>query len=138
MHHLRKKELIKLVREFIQQHEDGVCKIKTFRQLVKMSYPTATTEDVDAMVEFIDSMKTFEAAAIQAADERRREVEAVFMAIDTDSGGTIELDEFLQVKDSTTYSVEALTRLFYAKDADGSGSLDMQEFVNLIVAFAGS
>jgi len=132
LHPGRKRELIKLVRDFTQQHDDGVCKIHSYRQLVKLSYPKAPEDEAHAMLEFIESMKSFEEAAIQAAEERRREIEALFMSIDTDGGGTIDLDEFLQLNDSTGYSAEYLTRLFHAKDADGSGEINMDEFVSLL------
>jgi len=53
-------------------------------------------------------------------------VEELFLALDTDCGGTIGLGEFLQLSDSTGATPERLTDIFFANDVNGSGSLDMQ------------
>ena len=34
----RKRELLQLLRSFSQQHEDGICQIKSFRQLLRLEY----------------------------------------------------------------------------------------------------
>lgn len=132
LHVMRKRELIGLVKTFDEQQEAGVCRVKSIRQLIKISYPKAPPVEVDTMLDFIKSMKTFEADAIKETKERKREVEDLFLALDTECAGSIELGEFLRLSDNTGVSQERLTELFSAQDVHGSGSLDMQEFVTLI------
>ena len=67
------------------------------------------------MVGFIKTMKSFEEGAIQEAEEAKREVELLFLAMDCDCTGSIELSEFLQLSETTGTSEERLTELFHAK-----------------------
>ena len=132
----RKRELVRLLRDFAQQHEDGVCRVKSFRHLLRLEYPKAGKEDLKAMLDFVGTMTDFEAAATEAAKARKEEVEQIFRAIDFDASGSIDEKEFvenlLQSAQDHGMGRDALVKLFRAKDVDGSGTLDMSEFVELV------
>ena len=136
LHMGRKRELVRLLRDFAQQHEDGVCRVKSFRHLLRLEYPKACKEDLKAMLDFVGTMTDFEAAATEAAKARKEEVEQIFRAIDFDASGSIDEKEFvenlLQSAQDHGMGRDALVKLFRAKDVDGSGTLDMSEFVELV------
>ena len=92
----RKRELVRLLRDFAQQHEDGVCRVKSFRHLLRLEYPKACKEDLKAMLDFVGTMTDFEAAATEAAKARKEEVEQIFRAIDFDASGSIDEKEFVE------------------------------------------
>ncbi|KAJ1454221.1 hypothetical protein M885DRAFT_522003 [Pelagophyceae sp. CCMP2097] len=62
--------------------------------------------------------------------KRRAELRAVFDAIDTDGGGTLDEAEFAAALRAAggDYSNEQASKLFKATDADDDGTLDFEEF----------
>ena len=127
---------MQLLRHFSQQHEDGVCGVATFKELIKLEYPKAFPDEHRAMLEFVTMLNAYEEAAATEAKVKQQQVEQLFRAIDADASGCIDEGEFVRELERASeqhgLSAEALVRLFRSKDVDGSGTLDMQEFVELV------
>ena len=60
LHLGRKRELVQLLRHFSQQHEDGVCGVATFKELIKLEYPKAFPDEHRAMLEFVTMLNAYE------------------------------------------------------------------------------
>ena len=51
---------MQLLRHFSQQHEDGVCGVATFKELIKLEYPKAFPDEHRAMLEFVTMLNAYE------------------------------------------------------------------------------
>ena len=133
LHPLKRREVLKLYLEFKTQHEDGVCKVRSFDQLLKLTYPTETKQHREAMVKVAADHEAQAAKAAAAQAERQRDAQALFEALDVDNSGMIDMNEFLRLQSvgGLQMSRAELKALFHAKDADGNGTLDIEEFKQL-------
>jgi len=59
---VRQRELKELLEDFKAQHRAGVCKVPTFRQLIRLHYPTTSTEEINLWMQYV---KGLEAAAAE-------------------------------------------------------------------------
>lgn len=103
LHLGRKRELVQLLRHFSQQHEDGVCGVATFKDLIKLEYPKAFPDELRAMLDFVRMLTAYEEAAATEAKAKQQQVEQLFRAIDADASGCIdEVRDELTPADATT------------------------------------
>ena len=51
LHPLRQREVLRLYKEFKQQHEAGVCRVPRFGRLLRLKYPTESKAHIAAMVQ---------------------------------------------------------------------------------------
>ena len=114
LHLGRKRELVQLLRHFSQQHEDGVCGVATFKELIKLEYPKAFPDEHRAMLEFVTMLNAYEEAAATEAKVKQQQVEQLFRAIDADASGCIDEGEFVRELERASeqhgLSAEALVR----------------------------
>ena len=97
-HALKRREVLVLLADFKSQHAEGVCKVKSFKQLLRLQYPTATKEELGRWLEWVSMVEAAEAEAAALAEARARDIRAIFDALDTDGGGTIGMSEFMQLQ----------------------------------------
>ena len=97
-HALKRREVLELLKDFKSQHAEGVCKVKSFKQLLRLQYPTATKEELGRWLEWVAMVEAAEAEAAALAEARARDIRAIFDALDTDGGGTIGMSEFMQLQ----------------------------------------
>lgn len=133
LHPLRRKELSELLRSFLQQHEDGVCKVKSFQELIRLQYPTAGKVEAAKMSRCARDMERSAQMEREKAQKRRQDAELLFRAVDTDGKGTVDRQEFLQLRESIGLPEEFLRNIFREKDRDGNGELDLEEFTELVL-----
>lgn len=138
LHPLRQKQVLRLYLEFRSQHAAGVCKVDRFDKLLRLTYPTEDKAHIEAMAQHVmqkvsqhESAEEYQLAAQQAHD---KQCEDIFEALDADNNGTINLDEFMMLRDldGLDLSELELRAIFCEVDADHNGSLDMDEFKDLL------
>ena len=99
LHPLKRRQVLELYDAFKAQHRDGVCKVPRFDQLLRLTFPTEGKHSWAAMLEAVGAVEAAIAAEAAASDAAKRDVDALFTALDLDGKGTIDMDEFLQVCD---------------------------------------
>merc|ERR1719502_2488104 len=82
LHPLRQREVLSLYAEFKSQHEDGVCKVRTFQQALRLHYPTESKAHIHAMMNAVIEHEAAQERADEAAEAAARDVQALFEAID--------------------------------------------------------
>ncbi|KAL1526061.1 hypothetical protein AB1Y20_020882 [Prymnesium parvum] len=128
LHALKRRKVLQLLREFKDQQAGGVCKVKTFRQLLRLYHPTATPHEISLWMSWVAQIQ----AEWAEAETRTQNVRAIFDALDTDGDGTIQRPEFLQLQASAEISQQRLIEVFDQRDIDRNGVLDFKEFMQLV------
>jgi len=133
---VRQRELKELLEDFKAQHRAGVCKVPTFRQLIRLHYPTTSTEEINLWMQYV---KGLEAAAAEKerlhamAEMRKRQIETMFNSLDTEGRGSIDLQEFMQLRDkSAALDEEKLCQIFNEQDKEGTGVIELHEFQQIV------
>ena len=132
LHPLRQREAMELHAEWRRQRSEGLCRIETFAHLLRLKCPGEPRERLGTMAAMATAVERVEAAAEAERLSREADLAALFDALDTDSRGTIDLGEFLQLSRSTGLSKARLCAIFEQRDADRSGALDKAEFRRLV------
>lgn len=71
---------------------------------------------------------TFSQTATAQEKEKKQDIEKMFKKLDTNSDGTISLEEFKNKKRKKEISAEKLENMYSKIDADGNGSVTMEEY----------
>eukprot|EP00966_Prymnesium_polylepis_P061989 1438369-Prymnesium_polylepis.1 len=74
----RQRELKELLFDFKAQHRAGVCRVPTFRQLLRLQYPSATPEDLGRMLKYVAKLESIEQEQVRKREARemhRRKIE---------------------------------------------------------------
>lgn len=132
LHPLKQKEVLRLYGEFKAQHAAGICRVPRFQKLLRLKFPTESKAHVAAMVRVVMEHEEGIVQAEAEAEARKRDVDVIFDALDTDGRGTIDLDEFCQLTRTTKIPRAQLRAIFTQRDTDGSGALDLEEFKALV------
>jgi len=132
LHPQRQREVIKLYKHFRLQHQEGVCRVARFSQLLKLKFPTEDRAHREAMLQLCAAHEQAEAEAAAKARTHKINVEKLFCALDVGGEGTIDLDEFLNLSKLLDVPRSRLRAMFLARDVDGSGDLDLDEFSRLV------
>ena len=56
LHNVRKREVIRLLRHFSQQHDAHICRVRSFAQLLRLEYPKASAEEHKLMLDLVPLM----------------------------------------------------------------------------------
>ena len=104
----------------------------SFEDVLKAYYPSATRTELREMVSWTVKEEV-ETKRVYTADELA-EIKRMFIALDKDRGGTLELEELVEAGWGGTTSEEQadLKRTFDEIDEDGDGSIDMEGFTRLV------
>ena len=107
-------------------------KRSSFEDVLKAYYPSATRTELREMVSWTVKEEV-ETKRVYTADELA-EIKRMFIALDKDRGGTLELEELVEAGWGGTTSEEQadLKRTFDEIDEDGDGSIDMEGFTRLV------
>ena len=132
LHPQRQREVLKLYKHFRVQHQEGVCRVARFSQLLKLKFPTEDRAHREAMLQLCAAHEQAEAEAAAKARTHKINVEKLFCALDVGGEGTIDLDEFLNLSKMLDVPRSRLRAMFLARDVDGSGDLDLDEFSRLV------
>lgn len=100
-HELKQREVLRLLREFDDQHARGVCKVATFKQLLRLHFPNASQQEIANWVLWVERQKEAKTDAEVIAKARERGAMAMFNALDTNANGKIELSELMQLEVSS-------------------------------------
>ena len=136
LHPLRQREVLRLFSDFKQQHSDGVCKVGRFDKLLRLKYPTESKEHVAMMMQLVIEHEAEVTRLAEEKEKAAKDAKVLFDALDSDSHGSIDIDEFLNIKriSEVPLSKSELRALFTSMDADKSGTLDLEEFKVLLRA----
>ena len=107
-------------------------KRSSFEDVLKAYYPSATRTELREMVSWTVKEEV-ETKRVYTADELA-EIKRMFIALDKDRGGTLELEELVEAGwGGTTDEEQAdLKRTFDEIDEDGDGSIDIEGFTRLV------
>ena len=73
----------------------------TFRQLLRLQYPTVAPEDIQKWLKWVATLEAKEMEAKKHAaglEARKRDILTLYNALDTDGKGTIDEEEFLLLR----------------------------------------
>ena len=128
LHPRQVESVLALHKEWARQRDEGVCDVERFDDLLALKFPREGRARRRAMGRLIKAREAERAARELKRRMAELELQSLFGALDTDSHGTVELHEFVQLTKVTGIPKERLAELFREKDVDGSGSLDHDEF----------
>ncbi|KAL1500260.1 hypothetical protein AB1Y20_012928 [Prymnesium parvum] len=67
------------------------------------------------------------------AEMRKRQIETMFNSLDTEGRGSIDLQEFMQLRDkSAALDEEKLCQIFNEQDKEGTGVIELHEFQQIV------
>jgi hypothetical protein len=125
-------QMLELYQEWKRQQSEGCCKVDRFDELLKLKFASEAPSARRAMLKIVRAIEARKEAAEIRRQATELDLQAVFSALDTDSHGSIEMGEFMQLSKLTGLSKAQLKRIFNERDVDQSGSLDHDEFRALI------
>ena len=107
-------------------------KRSSFEDVLKAYYPSATRTELREMVSWTVKEEV-ETKRVYTADELA-EIKRMFIALDKDRGGTLELEELVAAGwgGETDEEQADFKRTFDEIDEDGDGSIDMEGFTRLV------